>query len=249
VKPTSNRYLHRIGSLVGAKEVLRAVEVFVAEHRSPDEELGALARRLGVSRIIEQSLPFEGGLFRFPHGELVIKLNSEGPYVRKRFTLAHEIGHLLLNTVPAFRSAPRTDKALERTCDLIAAELLMPTSEAVEFVRGLGSPSPEKLAAIASKYSVSAQTAAIRVHDDFKLWKCCIAMWEVSPNIKTLWFVGPRKWDDVRPSGGCLDLALASSNSIRIKDSWRRGVIIDPVWLNLLAKADRRVLGLVNFVN
>jgi len=125
----------------------------------------------------------------------------------------------------------------------------MPTAEATEFVRALGSPCPEKLAKVASKYSVSIQTAAIRLHDAFRLWKCCIAMWELSPAVRTLWFVGPRKWDDVRPDVGSLELALGSSTSIQIRDSWQRGAIVDPVLLNLLGKANRRVLGLVNFVN
>ena len=227
----------------------RALQMFVDKHRSAGESLEGLACKLGVSRIIEQRLPYEGGLFRLPDGELVIKLNAASSFARKRFTLAHEIGHLLLNTVPAFRSTQRIDEPLERTCDLIAAELLMPTEEALAFVRGIGAPTPEKLRMIASKFGVSLQVAARRVHDDFLLWKCSIGMWELSPIVRTSWFVGRRRWDDVKPDGYCFELAVASNTSVKTNDLWRRGPSSEPVWLNLLATGAGRVLGLVDFVS
>jgi len=249
VKSPSNPYLKRISCLVGIHDPSRALQAFVGAQRGADESLDDLARKLGISRIIHQRLPYEGGLVRLADGELVIELNSDSPFVRRRFTLAHEIGHLLLNTVPAFRSRSRTDAALERTCDLLAAELLMPTEETTEFVRGLGAPSPEKLRDIASKYAVSTQTAAIRMCDGLGLWKCSIGMWERSPRVRTLWFVGGRRCDAMEPDSCCLDLALGSSSSVRAGDLWRRGEFTGPVQLNLLAIGNSRVLGLVDFVN
>ena len=249
MKSSTNPYLTRIASLVGEKDPGHGLQVFVKTHRAAGESLEDLACKLGVSRIIEQRLPYEGCLFKLPDGELVIKLNSESSFVRKRFTLAHEIAHLFLKTVPAFRSTRRADGALERTCDMIAAELLMPTEETTDFVRELGAPSPEKLRAIAARYAVSMQTAAIRVHDGFGLWKCSVGMWERSPRARTIWFVGRRRPDAVQPDPHCLDLALASSSSVRVNDLWQRGESTFPVWLNLLGIGNSRVLGLVDFVN
>ncbi len=249
MKPTSNPYLKRIACLIEEKDPRRVVQGFVRTHRTASESLDALARKLGVTRIIEQRLPFEGGLFQLPDGELVIKLNSESSFVRKRFTLAHEIAHLLLNTVPAHRSANRTDEHLERTCDLIAAELLMPAEEASDFIHGLGSPSPENLKAIASRYSVSLQTAAIRVCYGLRLWKCCIGMWSLTPRMKTLWFVGPKRWDNVQPDPCLLERAASSNTSFHTKDLWRRGEVTEPVWLNLLGVGSTSAIGLVHFVN
>jgi hypothetical protein len=249
VKPSGNPYLKRIASLVGEKDPRHALEVFVSARRPGDESLDTLACKLGVTRIIEQRLPFEGGLFQLPDGELVIKLNSESSFVRKRFTLAHEIAHLLLNTVPAHRSASRTDEDLERTCDLIAAELLMPTEEATDFIRGLGSPSPENLKAIASRYMVSLQTAGIRVHSGLKLWKCAIGMWSLSPKMRTLWFVGPKRWDSVQPDPSLLERAASFNTSFHTKDLWRRGEVTEPVWLNLLGVGSNGAVGLVHFVS
>lgn len=249
MNPLGNPYLKRIASLVGRQDQGQAVQSFVGGHRAANESLEALARKLGVRRIIEQRLPFEGGLFQLEDGELVIKLNAESSFARKRFTLAHEIGHLLLKTVPAFRSNRRTDAALERTCDMIAAELLMPTAEAIDFVCGLGSPSPEKLRDIASKYAVSIQVAARRVHDDFKLWKSSIGMWERSRGTRTVWFVGNCRGNPPEPDSCSIELALASKSSVRTKDLWRRGAFTDPVWFKLLGLGNGRVLGLVDSVS
>src|SRR5580693_8956696 len=102
MKPRINPYLNRIASLTNVPESSDAVQIFVASYREDNESLDALARKLGVSRIIEQTLPYDGGLFKLPDGELIIKLNAQGSFVRKRFTLAHEIAHLFLKTVPAF---------------------------------------------------------------------------------------------------------------------------------------------------
>jgi hypothetical protein len=248
-KINHNAYLKRISSLVGQLDQSTALQAFVGAQRSANESLDALARKLGVSRIIEQRLPFEGGLFQLPDGELVIKLNSESSFVRKRFTLAHEIAHLLLNTVPAHRGANRIDEDLERTCDLIAAELLMPTEEATNYISGLGSPSPENLKAIASMFTVSLQAAAIRVHNGLKLWKCGIGMWSLSPRMKTLWFVGPKRWDSVQPDVSLLERAASSDTSFRTKDLWRRGEASEPVWLNLLGVGGASAIGTVHFLN
>ena len=227
-----------------------AIAALVDVHRSPGEPLHAMALRLGVSRIIEEPMSFEGGLFELPHGERIIKLNAASPPNRKRFTLAHEIGHLLLGK-PGLRSSCGSDHALERRCDAIAAELLMPTDEAVPFIKNLGKPSPEKLRTMASRFEVSLQAAAFRVHRDFGLWKCFIGCWQRHPKIKTEWFVGyRRRWDRAEPDEHSLDLALSSEGPVQSKELWQRGPQAEPVWLNLLRLGTgSRVLGLVGFVN
>jgi hypothetical protein len=223
---------------------------FVGPHRRAGEPLEAMALRLGVSRIVEESLSFEGGIFQLSGGELVIKLNADSPATRKRFTLAHEIGHLLLGK-PGLRSSCGRDQVLERKCDAIASELLMPADEALMFIGSLGKPSPEKLRAIASRFDVSLQAAAFRVHRDLGLWKCFIGCWQRYPKIKTEWFVGySRRWDRAEPAEHSLELALSSEGPIQSKELWQRGLQAEPVWLNLLRLGSRgRVLGLVGFVS
>lgn len=232
------------------KDPMAGIAAFVAARRSLGEPLDAMALRLGVSRIIEEPMSFEGGLFELPHGERIIRLNATSPAPRKRFTLAHEIGHLLLGK-SGLRSTVGSDYALERRCDAIAAELLMPTDETVPFIKSLGKPSPEKLRAIASRFEVSLQAAAFRVHRDFALWKCFIGCWQCRPEVKTEWFVGySRRWERAQPDEYSLDLALSSEGPVQTKELWHRGPQAEPVWLNLLRLGTGgRVLGLVGFVN
>jgi Zn-dependent peptidase ImmA (M78 family) len=246
-----NPYLKRIALSVGEQDVDRGVQKFVQQKLSVSESLEGLARLLGVNEILEEKMTFEGGLFKLPDGKLIIKLNAKSPQSRKRFTLAHEIGHLLLGTIPGRRSTQGSehgsDASLERACDSIAAELLMPSEEAMLFIRGLGQPSPEKLREIASRYRTSLHAAAIRVHYDFRLWNCCIGMWERLPKIRTIWFVGRSRWDRTEPDSYSLDLALSSRVSVCSDELWPQGPSTDPVWLNLLRNRDNEVFGLVGF--
>ena len=238
---------------VPAENRSAGIASLVRAHRKPGEPLDVMSFRLGINKIVEEPLAFEGGVFQLPSGERIIKLNAKSPRARKRFTLAHEIGHLLLGK-PGLRSSCGPDPALERKCDAIASELLMPTDEATPFIRSLGKPSPEKLRAIASRFDVSLQAAAFRVHRDLGLWKCFIGCWERHPQIKTAWFVGRRRWDRAEPDSYSLDLALSSDGAVQSKELWQRGLVADPVWLNLLRigggeTTASRVLGLIGFVN
>jgi len=248
VKPFLNPYLRRVAHAVGADDenIPRAVQLFVSEKARTSENLEALARNLGVDRIQDEELPYDGGIFREPDGRLVIKLNAYNPFTRRRFTLAHEIAHLLLGTVPGLRSTCREDPVLERACDCIAAELLMPSELAAAFVRNLGAPSPETLSTIARKYGVSLHVAAIRVHDDLRLWPCSIGFWERYPAIKRLWFVGRGLWDGIDPEPDSLDRAMSSDTPVRLRALWRIAPLTE-AWLSLLRIGSKRVLGLVDF--
>jgi Zn-dependent peptidase ImmA (M78 family) len=67
--------------------------------------------------------------------ERLIRVNANDPPTRRRFTLAHEVGHWVCQVQEgrgaavmcrAEDIAPGTDRALEREATLFAAELLMP---------------------------------------------------------------------------------------------------------------------------
>jgi hypothetical protein len=103
------------------------------------------------------------------------------------------------------------------------------------------------LQAIASKYCVSLQAAAIRVHRDFHLWKCCVGLWERVPDIKTRGFVGRRRWDRVEIDAYSFELALSMNKAVRSTELWQAGQYSDPVSLNLLRVGNGCVLGLVGF--
>jgi hypothetical protein len=138
---------------------------------------------------------------------------------------------------------------------MVAAELLMPTDEVAQLVREIGAPSPEKLKVIASRHGVSLRAAAIRIHSDLGLWKCCIGLWEKQELVRTIWFVGQKRWNTTVPDSCSLELAVGSDKSVRTTELWSRGGFTEPVGLNLLrirvdaGSGSQSVLGLVSFLN
>jgi hypothetical protein len=229
---------------VGETDRSKAVEGLVRHYRAPGESLESIARNLGVSQIVEEDLPFEGGIY-VRETTLVIKLNSLSLPVRRRFTLAHEIGHLMLSAKLKAATRCSRNPNLEDACDAIAAELLMPAEEVVPFVKRQGESSPEKLRLIAEAFGVSLHVAALRVHEDFKLWRRSIGLWHFQGSARELWFVGKRRWRTTRPPFRAFEDALMSSTAIEARESfWEEGSV-KPVCIELLSLGNQHLLGLV----
>jgi Zn-dependent peptidase ImmA (M78 family) len=92
------------------------------------------------------------------HGRPMIALSDKGNPMRRRFSVAHELGHLLLHPDPAPGSAQH-----ERQANAFAAEFLMPAAE----IRPL-LPTPvdvAKLKEIADGYGVSVAALLYRGKD------------------------------------------------------------------------------------
>lgn len=121
-----------------AKEIkLLAQELLRINNLMPPTNLTELARKLKAN-IHYKKLPpnCDGWTIALnpnfsPEVEYIILINRNRMPVRQRFTIAHEIGHIVLNHLnikPAFQ---KTDKihysGLERDADIFASELLMPT--------------------------------------------------------------------------------------------------------------------------
>jgi hypothetical protein len=123
----------------------------------PPTDLQAVAQRLSVVRFRPEQLPVAGEL-RCLNGQLEIVYAAGMPRGRRRFTIAHELGHAFFEqTGPGF---PRSGGELEDICDLIAAELLMPRWLIPQV---LGSPPGlEGLLDVISAFDVSRQAAAYR---------------------------------------------------------------------------------------
>lgn len=108
----------------------------------PPIGLRALARHLNA-RIIERLIPTAGRL-QVDRSGYVIVTKSGSPWRRERFTLAHEIGHIIiLESLAHDRSLLRELRAdhnwayLERLCNLAAAEILIPSGDFAAFVSQL----------------------------------------------------------------------------------------------------------------
>lgn len=102
--------------------------------RQPPFSPEKYAEALGNITVRRTNLGSLAGVTIPLHGSYIVKVNSTHSLMRQNFTLAHELGHIILmesaGTVQrpvATRGSAKPDRReLERLCDGIAAELLMP---------------------------------------------------------------------------------------------------------------------------
>jgi hypothetical protein len=123
--------------------------------------LEPIMAKLCVDRWVKDDLPFAGELRR-KAGRFEIAVSSHFSVQRQRFTIAHELGHAFFETTGP--KPPRTGAELERLCDLIAVELLMPRTvferDAVEL--GFSLDTIQKLS---RRFNTSMETTALRLAD------------------------------------------------------------------------------------
>ena len=176
----------RVKDIHSSDTVRRIISRFVPEQLrlSRTAKLGhlqSLAAQLGVKRLMTRPLSgiqdqhpgVDAMLVPLPNGYSVV-INENAPHTRQRYSLAHELGHIMLLTAESstlsptaptrFRSsasATKNMKAEERLCDAIAAELLMPEtmfSSAIEDSRR----SLKQLPRLAGQFGTSLTATAIR---------------------------------------------------------------------------------------
>lgn len=129
--------------------------------------LRAAAFVLGVARIEERNL-LEDGRTEWTNGVPIIALRKDRPVTRKRFTLAHELGHVLLErgepAVVAARTRSLEPPDTEVLCDRIAAAILMPRNW-IARLSDRNRVTLSLLRLIGSHAAVSMAAAAVRVTD------------------------------------------------------------------------------------
>jgi hypothetical protein len=119
----------RLKRLAGAQSVEASVVTVVGKLlegvRYPPTDLDAVMRKLGVNGYETDPTLIVPGELRKQNNQYVIFLIPGLSKGRKRFTIAHELGHAVFEkTGPR---CPRKGDELEKLCDKIAAEILMPT--------------------------------------------------------------------------------------------------------------------------
>lgn len=118
------------------QRIVDIVQKLPGDWRGPPADLALLSDTLGVAEVREQSISVDAMSFPGSRGYQII-LNSDTISTRRRFSWAHELGHLITGgrerrSVDYRRHA---DNEVERLCDDIAAEILMP---AESFRREMG---------------------------------------------------------------------------------------------------------------
>lgn len=151
-----------------------------------------IARNLGATIVYEPSEDDLSGFLLREKGsnKIIIGVNATHPKTRQRFTISHEIGHLLLHAEESFhidrssegfeRRRPVRDKfernkdsstgsnKIEREANLFAADLLMPTAFIEKDMEKLGRIDvlhDPRLDKMADAYGVSLQALTYRLNN------------------------------------------------------------------------------------
>ncbi len=170
----------------------REAEQVLEKHRVRRAPVDVRALAEHYARVVERPLDpdISGALIPLDTGGWVILVNESHPQVRRRFTIAHELGHMLLHgytTAHADRSFKFRDtrssagSALDEIqANQFAAELLMPRELVLKSVRSRSlEHAPEInsaeddaefdrwLGELAHKFDVSKQAMSIRLSSLF----------------------------------------------------------------------------------
>jgi IrrE N-terminal-like domain len=124
--------------------------------KHPPTDLWALAQRLGVGDIVADDIPFSGEL-RKEGPVLILRYGSHLSQGRKRFTIAHELGHAIL--LRAGLSLPHRGAEVERLCDMFGSALLMPSEVFLKLAQPI---SLSRVFQLARQFDVSLAAAAVR---------------------------------------------------------------------------------------
>lgn len=141
-------------------------------------DLHVICERLGLE-YVELNDPNElDGAVLVMNGSRVAMLNRAKPFVRARFTLAHELGHIFLNhdkrdfyDAEAARElgedmSDNVKPAKEKEADAFASELLIPMEQLKNFQGEL--KNPDKLAEI---FQVSKPAISIAITNYFQYFE------------------------------------------------------------------------------
>ncbi len=159
------------------------------------------------------------------HGGFRVKLNRDLAEVRRRFSLAHEIGHTFFFSLSAetpFRPYKQSgrDWREERLCDLFAAEILTPEDVVRRDLEATPEPSLDSFIRLTKRYKVSSYSAAIRL-ERLGTWHAALVAWKPygfrnhkgetkEERMRVLWSAAPRgcyvpKRDSLKNPGSLIE--------------------------------------------
>ena len=177
VSSAARRLFEIVGSTTSLEDAARLVaSTYTNDLVRPPTDLQAIALRLNIQEICSEDLPVSGELRRNGKGFRLIYSSYLSP-TQRRFTIAHEIGHAIFeNSGP---NCPRRGKELERICDMIAAELLMPEPLFLEMagseasaatVVELATSFQTSLAATGIRYAKLKGVSVFQIDDQRVIW-------------------------------------------------------------------------------
>jgi hypothetical protein len=154
------------------------------EHACPPYDVQPLLDHFNISEIRERPIDRDARLV-FQDGRLAIEVNPLFPANRRRLSLAHELGHLLINhcSGDAAVCADHGDSASEALCNRLAGELLAPESAVIRYFEDnptlatwQDSVRCSSLVSAAAAFGISVDAMACRVFHDLKLARSKVAL-------------------------------------------------------------------------
>jgi hypothetical protein len=140
-----------------AKAITSIVSDLLAGVSCPPTDLSAIEKKVGVYSCVAEDIAGSGELRRDASGlRIVYSCYLSKP--RRRFTIAHELAHAYFET--CWPDLPRPSKEVEQICDMMAAEILMPSSHVLELIKG--EFQLERIFEVARTFQVSLSASAIR---------------------------------------------------------------------------------------
>jgi Zn-dependent peptidase ImmA (M78 family) len=144
-----------------------------ARQKRPPVDVEAVIKLWPELRLSEDDLDGEGYLLGMGQLGAEIIVRSSAPTSRKRFTVAHELGHWVLQRHSRLPLECTGHADRERWCDSFAAELLMPASWVrSQFGHRVDESFAERLSLGHRAYSVSSEALRNRVSELYSLDVC-----------------------------------------------------------------------------
>lgn len=155
-------------SVVGSLDVYQAAKYFDASITEKEMQLDASLRRVG--------------------SRYEIAVNKKASPLRKRFSIAHELGHIAIFNATGLTAAfshraggdysgAAVDPAVEAACDAFASELLMPRSEWTNITMQFGS-TVAVLRRLMRLYKVSREAGCRRMVEA-GAWRIAVVLWRL----------------------------------------------------------------------
>jgi hypothetical protein len=159
----ARRLLTLAGSPSSVEEAVRTVVRGLLDGIAcPPTDLDTLRLKVNVVKVVAEDLPVSGELRR-DGSRFVIHYSSTLSPQRRRFTIAHEIAHALFETTGP--KCPKNGRELERLCDMLATEILMPRELFVASAKGLATV--QGVFDLARLFNTSLSAAAIRLAETY----------------------------------------------------------------------------------
>ena len=158
--PGPDIHLHRmdIGSYSSPSGIAQRARAEWNLPPGPIPDLMELLDTLGVVVVVRDvGTAGQDAFSTWPKGGVpIIVVNTGLPIDRMRFSLAHELGHVLMHVMP--------NEDQERQANQFASELLMPTGEIREDLAGLTTAQFTRLSELKTKWRVSIGALVQRAH-------------------------------------------------------------------------------------